>query len=266
MGGTGHAGGLLAPIEASSRVDEVTDRLVTSIAVGEYLPGTRLPPERDLAAALSVGRMTVRAALARLLDRGLIETQRGRSGGSFVREQWPDSSNDAVRRTLDQRWDELRDRAEAVARLHGTVCRAAAEAKTAQDSAALIARLADYRAAASGRASQLADSRLHLATMDAAHNATLKQVLQQLEGGLGIGAPTHLWGAPDGMREMELRAAGEHEALVAAIVDGRQDDAESIARTHVGIDLELLAAARDRAGLGRAAAEEPVTGPRSPAR
>ena len=239
MSGTGRAGGLLAPIEASSRVDEVTDRLVTSIAVGEYLPGTRLPPERDLAAALSVGRMTVRAALARLLDRGLIETQRGRSGGSFVREQWPDSSN---------------------ARLHGAVCRAAAEARTVQDSAELVARLADYRGAASGRDAQLADSRLHLATMDAAHNSTLKQVLQQLESGLSIGAPAHLWGAPDGMREMELRALVEHEALVAAIIDGREDDAESIARSHVGIDLELLAAARDRAGLGRAAAEGPVRG------
>jgi GntR family transcriptional regulator, transcriptional repressor for pyruvate dehydrogenase complex len=194
--------------------------------------------------------MTVRAALARLVDRGLIETQRGRHGGSFVLEQWPDSSNDAVRRTLDHRWEELRDRAEAVARLHGAVCRAAAEARTPADADALTATLEGYRAAASGRESQLADSRLHLATMDAAHNATLKQVLLHLEGGLSIGAPTHLWGGPHGMQAMERRALREHEALVAAIVDGREDDAEAIARTHVGIDLELLAAARERAGLG----------------
>ena len=249
MSGSPRAPGLLAPLEASSRADEVTDRLVTAIAIGEYLPGTRLPAERDLAAALSVGRMTVRAALARLQDRGLIETQRGRSGGSFVREQWPASSDDAVRRTLELRWEGLRDRAEAVARLHGTVCRAAAEAGTEEDAATLTARLDDYRAAASGRASQLADSRLHLATMEAAHNATLKQVLQGLESGLSIGAPSHLWGAPDGMREMELRALRDHEALVAAIVAHREDDAEAIARAHVGIDLELLDAARQRAGL-----------------
>ncbi|QKS18446.1 GntR family transcriptional regulator, partial [Curtobacterium sp. Csp2] len=31
-----------------SRVDEVEDRLVTAVAVGEYLPGSRLPPEREL--------------------------------------------------------------------------------------------------------------------------------------------------------------------------------------------------------------------------
>jgi GntR family transcriptional repressor for pyruvate dehydrogenase complex len=249
MSGNGAAGGLLAPIEASSRVDEVTDRLVTAVAIGEYLPGTRLPPERDLAAALSVGRMTVRAALARLVDRGLIETQRGRHGGSFVLEQWPDSSNDAVRRTLELRWEELRDRAEAVARLHGAICRAAAEARTTEDVATLAAALEAYRAASSGREAQLADSRLHLATMDAAHNTTLKQVLLQLESGLSIGAPAHLWGGPDGMREMELRALREHEGLVAAIVDGRADDAESLARTHVGIDHELLESAKERAAV-----------------
>ena len=79
-----------------SRVDEITDRLVTAIAIGEYLPGARLPVERELAGSLGVGRMTVRAALARLVERGLLETRRGRGGGSYVVDQWPESSTDAV--------------------------------------------------------------------------------------------------------------------------------------------------------------------------
>ena len=37
-----------------SRVDEITDRLVTAIAIGEYLPGARLPVERELAGSLGV--------------------------------------------------------------------------------------------------------------------------------------------------------------------------------------------------------------------
>ena len=83
-------------LESSSRVDEITDRLVTAIAIGEYLPQARLPAERELAASLRVGRMTVRAALARLVDQGLVETRRGRGGGSYVLQQWPDSSTEAV--------------------------------------------------------------------------------------------------------------------------------------------------------------------------
>lgn len=132
-------------LDMPSRVDEITDRLVTAIALGEYLPGTRLPVERELAASLGVGRMTVRAALARLVERGLLETRRGRGGGSYVLEQWRDSSVEAVGRTLAMRLDELRDRCDAVCRLHGAICRAAAESRTDADMAALHAALAAFR-------------------------------------------------------------------------------------------------------------------------
>src|SRR4051812_50175272 len=71
-------------LDTSSRVDEITDRLITAIAIGEYLPGARLPVERDLAASLGAGRMTGRAALARLVERGLLETRRGRGGGEVL--------------------------------------------------------------------------------------------------------------------------------------------------------------------------------------
>src|SRR5919205_2022783 len=137
-------------LDTSSRVDEITDRLITAIAIGEYLPGARLPVERDLAASLGAGRMTVRAALARLLDRGLIETRRGRGGGSYVLDQWPESSTDAVGRTLRARLDELRDRCDAICRLQGTVARAAAEFRTKDDVSVLQARFEAYRTAESG--------------------------------------------------------------------------------------------------------------------
>lgn len=236
-------------LEMPSRIDEITDRLVTAIAIGEYLPGARLPVERDLAAALGVGRMTVRAALARLVERGLLETRRGRGGGSYVVDQWPESSTDAVRRTLATRLGELRDRCDAVARMHGAVCRAAADARTTADVTELRGALAAYRDASSGLAAQQADSRLHLAIMDAAHNAVLTQVLVDLEASISIGAPAHLWGEPITMREMELRSLHEHEALIDAIADGRADDADALARAHVGIDFENITTAMRRAGL-----------------
>ncbi|GAA2753188.1 FadR/GntR family transcriptional regulator [Amnibacterium kyonggiense] len=248
------AAAAVGPATGRSRVDDVTDRLITAVAVGEYLPGSRLPPERDLAASLGAGRMTVRAAIARLVERGLLETQRGRAGGSFVVEQWTPASAEAVRRTLDERWEDLRDRCEAIARLHGALCRAAAERRSEHDAGVMAARLEAYRAAASGLAKQQADSRLHLAIIDAAHNRTLARVLRDEEAALSIGAPAHLWGPPEGMPAMEARALREHEALVAAIVGRSADDAEAIARAHVGIDLELLEAARLRAdGLGAGA-------------
>jgi GntR family transcriptional repressor for pyruvate dehydrogenase complex len=240
---------LTRQIALPTRVDEITDRLVTAIAIGEYLPGARLPVERELAAALGVGRMTVRAALARLVERGLLETRRGRGGGSYVVDQWPESSTESVRRTLSVRLAELRDRCDAICRLHGAVCRAAAEARTADDVAALHARLEEFRSARSGLDAQQADSRLHLAIMDAAHNPVLKQVLLDLEVSISIGAPAHLWGEPSTMRKMELRSLHEHVELIGAITAGRGDEADAVARAHVGIDFEHVTTAMRRAGL-----------------
>jgi GntR family transcriptional repressor for pyruvate dehydrogenase complex len=248
--GTPATPGLLQrQLDTPTRVDEITDRLITAIAIGEYLPGARLPVERDLAASLGAGRMTVRAALARLVERGLLETRRGRGGGSYVLDQWPESSTDAVGRTLRARLDDLRDRCDAICRLQGTVCRAAAESRSKRDVSVLRTRFEAYRSAEGGLDAQQADSRFHLAIMDAAHNDVLKQVLLDLKATVSIGAPADLWGEPSTMRSMELRALREHEQLVRAIADGRGDDADELARHHGAIDFELITTAMRRAGV-----------------
>jgi DNA-binding FadR family transcriptional regulator len=236
-------------LDTPSRIDEIADRLITAIAIGEYLPGARLPVERELATSLGAGRMTVRAALARLVERGLLETRRGRGGGSYVLDQWPESSTDVVGRTLRARLDELRDRCNALCRLQGTVSRAAAESRSKDDVSMLQERFEAYRTAESGLAAQQADSELHLAIMDAAHNDVLKQILLDLKATVSIGAPAHVWGEPSTMRSMELRAMSEHEQLVRAIADGRGDDADELARHHGAIDFEIITTALHRAGV-----------------
>ena len=63
---------------------QIEEQLTDRIESGALAPGARIPPERDLAEALSVSRMTVRQALASLAARGLVE--RGVGRGTFVRE------------------------------------------------------------------------------------------------------------------------------------------------------------------------------------
>jgi DNA-binding FadR family transcriptional regulator len=172
------------------------------------------------------------------VERGLLETRRGRGGGSFVCDQWPDSSTETVGRTLSHRLVELRDRCDAICRLQGAVCRAAAESRTDDDVAILWERFGDYRSADSGLPAQQADSRLHLAINDAAHNDVLTGVLLNLKATVSIGAPAHLWGEPSTMAAMEKRALHEHEQLVRAIEDRRADDADALARHHGAIDYQ----------------------------
>ena len=65
---------------------QIAARVEDAIAAGELAPGDRLPPERELAAAHGVSRMTVRQALQTLDARGLLRRAIGRNGGSFVSE------------------------------------------------------------------------------------------------------------------------------------------------------------------------------------
>jgi GntR family transcriptional regulator len=72
-----------APKDAPLYV-QVERRIEDLLLQGRYKAGDRIPPETELVGALGVSRVTVRAALARLVDRGLLERRRG-SGTFLVR-------------------------------------------------------------------------------------------------------------------------------------------------------------------------------------
>lgn len=63
---------------------QVQQRLEEALAAGTWRPGQRFPNESELCTAFGVSRVTVRQALARLVDRGLLVRERGR--GTFVRD------------------------------------------------------------------------------------------------------------------------------------------------------------------------------------
>lgn len=70
------------PARALPAYLQIEEELAARIGSGELAPGARIEPEREIAAALGVSRMTARAALVRLAQRGLIERRQGR--GTFV--------------------------------------------------------------------------------------------------------------------------------------------------------------------------------------
>lgn len=68
-------------IDHSSRAplhEQVSAQLRRSIADGSLEAGQRLPPARDLAAALDINTNTVLRGLRQLRDEGLLEFRRGR--------------------------------------------------------------------------------------------------------------------------------------------------------------------------------------------
>lgn len=66
------------------RSSRVVDEFLEQLARGELLPGMRLPPERELAGQLGVGRNSVREAIRELELLGVIESRHG--AGTYVTE------------------------------------------------------------------------------------------------------------------------------------------------------------------------------------
>ncbi len=76
----------LEPIEQNTATEMVANRLVRLLANGALKPGDKLPPERELAHQLHVGRTTVREALKLLTLSGLLAARRG--DGTYVNHEF----------------------------------------------------------------------------------------------------------------------------------------------------------------------------------
>jgi GntR family transcriptional regulator len=63
---------------------QIEEQLADRIEAGEFAPGDALPTERELTQQLGVSRMTVRAAMDRLVQRDLIVRRQG--SGTYVAE------------------------------------------------------------------------------------------------------------------------------------------------------------------------------------
>jgi GntR family transcriptional regulator len=72
------------PLKGDPLYVQVERRIEDLLLQGRYKAGDRIPPEVELVDALGVSRVTVRAGLARLVERGLLERRRG-SGTFLVR-------------------------------------------------------------------------------------------------------------------------------------------------------------------------------------
>lgn len=74
----------IQPIERSTLPDAIIERIKGMIIDGNLKPGDKLPPERDLAASMQVGRATVREALKALSSIGLLQRS---TEGTYIKEK-----------------------------------------------------------------------------------------------------------------------------------------------------------------------------------
>lgn len=220
----------------------VVRRLLDSILSGDLIPGDRLPPERQLSAALDAGRSAVREALAALEILGVVEVRPG--SGSYLRG----TSSELLPQTLS--WGlliESHDTAELL-ELRTTLEVATARAAARRIDAAGVARLAEHledmrRNAGDVSALVDADMRFHLELGIAAGNAPTTGVLRSLRALLRVGVDRAIT-----EHEQALKTLHEHELIHLGVAEHDPDAAGAAMQVHMD-----SVARRIRSAMGAAA-------------
>jgi GntR family transcriptional repressor for pyruvate dehydrogenase complex len=234
----------MEPLDLRGAEQQIAERLVTAIALGEFVPGQRLPSERAFSGMLGVSRKTVRGALHSLAASGYVDILRGRNGGAVVKEDWLPASAEIVRRTLGENWESFEQLFDLRHLIEPLIARTAAGRRTDEDLERIQDACASYDGAPDREASRAADAALHAAIADATHNAHLAGLSRQIRAQVTLG-----FGAEPYSAEIRRRAIGDHHRLVAAIAAADLDAAEGIAGEHFLLTEHALRRLADRVAV-----------------
>ena len=236
--GTGHdlTEAVLRPARGYHAFEACVEQLATTIRLGVYPLGSTLPTERELAERLHVSRSTLREAMAALREAGLVETRRGRGGGTVVtlkprtpsgraaariteakRRDWLDSL--VFRRIVEPGAASLAARAE----LDDV---ALAQLDEAHEAVASASRPADHRQA---------DSRFHLTV------AALTGSPRMVEAVTHVQATLHEMLLAIPVLDANIAHSDrQHAVLVRAIRRGNHDRARAVMEEHCDDTAALL--------------------------
>lgn len=220
--------------EGLGRADQVSYQIETAILMGILTEGDRLPTESVLAAELGISPITLRQSLAALRTKGLIETSRGRSGGSVIRRQIELTDTQLRHKLRDTSTEALRDLGDLGAAIASMSARLAASRADPQNVEHLEDLVKRHRDTVDERARRRMDSRFHVAVSIASQSSRLTSAALQLEAEL----MSLWWGDPSQPGSESVLV--EHMAIVGAIRERDGDAAASAAERHSRSGTEYL--------------------------
>lgn len=156
--------------------EEIARSLIDGIMTGRFRFGERLPPERELARYMNVGRPTLREALRVLSMLGLVDVRHG--DGTFVVDNHADFLSRAFGWTVlldSQSIDELVDTRTAVESMLAELAAQRADPGEIKELRRLVRTMAE--AGTDFRSFSRADLDFHLAIAKAGRNLTLSRTL-----------------------------------------------------------------------------------------
>jgi GntR family transcriptional repressor for pyruvate dehydrogenase complex len=218
------------PVDPPTTLEQTVERLGTAVRLGLLSPGTRLPPERDLAERLEISRSTLRQALTTLVASGHLVAIRGRTGGTFVADAPP---------LTDHSWGSLGGEAGTLLdyRLAVEAGAAVLAAERAEPSEldllnALVDRMDEITEFEDFRR---ADVRFHIGIAEAAHSRRLVTEMTEVQG--RVSEMISRMPPPD---DLLRRSNEQHRELVQCLRARDAGEAVRVVREHIRATERIL--------------------------
>jgi DNA-binding FadR family transcriptional regulator len=227
-----------APIQQLRAHEYVAEQIRRHIALRLIGPGESLPSERELAGRFGSGRPTIQHALRLLEAEHLVETRRGRSGGTFVTKPAADAGalDELIARVMGQH-DELEELLVYRRAIEPRVAAEAARTRRRADVVAMSNAIDSMSQAASEPDYMRHDTEFHLAVARATRNrflvSAIEDVRLRLNDAISLLPESRTW---------HRRLSGEHEAVVAAVSSRDADAAEQAMDLHVAASEQSIRA------------------------
>jgi DNA-binding FadR family transcriptional regulator len=234
--------------------EQVANTLLEAIQLHQFLPGERLPSERELCARLSVNRTAVREGLRWLEHERFIEVRRGKYGGAFVLEVPLDLSLERLRGNIDA----LRQLLEFRQVIEPAAAAIAAQRITESQLARLDELFAKERSEVEldGSIEQLRaiDREIHDVIASATNNRDLVETVREIRLRMAIGLDV-LHGTPlTRLRDSETG----HAAILEALRRHNSTEAAAAMERHVLATRKSIGEALSRVDINLEARDSPA--------
>lgn len=226
------------PTASGAGAAAIATRLREAILGGRYAHGERLPAERELTEHFGAARGTVREALRRLEEMGLVVRRMG--SGTFVNHRAAPGDGDIAELTSPIELIDVR------LAIEPEIVRMAVANATARDLERLEAALVECESAGGDReAFSQADERFHHALSKATRNPLMIWLYDKINDVRGHAQ----WNSMKGKILTEARIGEynlQHRKLLEAVLSRDMDAAVAIMENHLGEAREDLLGVRGR--------------------
>jgi GntR family transcriptional regulator, transcriptional repressor for pyruvate dehydrogenase complex len=170
---------IFKPIKPKKVSSQIADQIRSSILAGEFSPGDKLPPERELAEMFGVSRPSVREALNILAAAGLVESYQG--GGTVVKSLVETTTGPPLSELIKAEQERALDVIEVRKCMEGWTAYYAAQRALPEDLRKLEGIVTEMERNLEGfKPSQDLDAHFHVVIAQATHNIVWLHLMQSI--------------------------------------------------------------------------------------